>query len=314
MQMIDGNELLGMLSNQQRSPAGRRILLAGFITLVCVATAFPAHASTYFPETRRCAVGGEKFEYLTLGSISTFGEFPDGMPIGSGTFPIALPQCPKNGLVMYREFTRKEVKALTELITSSEYQKLRMATETPYYLAYRTARHLGDTNAVWLLLNATWEAKNLALDSEQARRYNTEFTAAANAIPRDGSVFESIALHARRANALRELGRFGEADALRSAIAIAPDAGGSDEQASENRKAWQRYMERLARPIARHDQSRMPIDMLGEDEAAMRCVGKETAAKYDMTAPEPLTAFEESYCASPEIAEHIAERRKSMLE
>ena len=293
----------------------RRVLqLACSIAWLCGLATVPAHGSTYFPVSKVCAVGGEKFEFLALGSISTFGELPDGMPIGSGTFPVAQPQCPNNGLVMYRDFAPREVKALSAWVESAEYKALRSAHETPYYLAYRTARQLGDANAVWLLLSASWEAKNDETAGDKVNRYNEEFATIANAAPSDASTFESIALRARAANALRELARFAEAEALRASITIAADAGGTGQEAAANRSAWRDYLAQLAGPIARLDRTRAPIDMIGKDEAASRCIGKELAAKHDWPAPEPLTAFEQTFCTGREMVEIIADQRRSLLD
>ena len=290
---------------------GRRRLGRG-AAIACAMLCAPLHASTYYPQQETCPVGGEKFEFMALGSISQWGALPDGMPIGSGSFPIQAPQCPGNGLVMYRDFTPAEVKLLEAFVGSADYKALRAAGETPYYLAYRTAKALGEDNPAGLLLNATWEAKNADPAGERARRYNAEFVALVGGMKADAAAFESIALRARAANALRELGRFEEAEALRASIAIAPDAGGTGEDAPENRAGWGRYLALLAAPIARQDPVRTPIDLIGDREAVFRCIAQAAAAKGKEAAPEPLTAFETEYCARPQLAAQIAEQRKRL--
>ncbi|MGE4322829.1 MAG: hypothetical protein AB7E60_07330 [Sphingobium sp.] len=281
--------------------------------LVAAIATVPAGASTYFPEQKVCPVGGEAFQFRSLGSITRWGALPDGMPTGSGYFPVQPPQCPGNGLILYRDFTPAEVKALDLLVGGPDYKALRAAGETSYYLAYRTAKVLGDPGLPWLLLNATWEAKNADPASDRTRRYNAEFVALVAAMPADGASFDSIALRARAANALRELGRFDEAEALRAAIVVAPTAGGEGEQARENREGWLAYLRLLAAPIARRDRDRAPIDMIGDREAVFRCTDGERAAEDNIDAP-PLSAFEAAYCARPELAEQIAERRKMLRE
>lgn len=270
--------------------------------------AAPIAASTYVEVEKTCPVGGEKFKYMELASITTFGAMPDGMPIGSGAFPIELPQCPGNGLVMYEDFDAAKVEKLAGIIARPDYQALR-AAETRYYLAYRLAKELGEAeSAPWLLLSATWEAKN-AGGGDRARRYNEAFVALVRGLAADAKSFASIAVRARAANALRELGRFDEAEAMRAGIVIDPDAGGGDSDAAENRKGWGGYLAALARPIARHDDGRTPIDMMNKREASFRCMAKELAG--DGTEVPPLTAFEAKYCERPEIAAEVNAVRKT---
>ncbi|MFL9840949.1 hypothetical protein ABS767_08255 [Sphingomonas sp. ST-64] len=286
-----------------------------WLAALAVALAVPVLASTYSTVEKTCPVGGQKFKFQQLGSISTWDALPDGMPIGSGLFPIALPLCPGNGLVMFRDFTPEEVAKLAAYIEGETYRGLRASGETPYYLAFHTARMLGDVGPDWLLLSASWEAKNAGPPAAaRAARYNEEFVGLAKARPADPGDFESIALRARAANALRELGRFDEAEALRASIVIASDAGGDTEDAKEYREGWTSYLDALAAPIARADPTRAPIDMMRNEQAAYRCLARAYAAKYDEPEPPALTPFEVQYCARPELAGTIAELRKELAE
>jgi hypothetical protein len=271
----------------------------------------PAHASTYFEETKTCPVGGETFKYMALGSISQWGALPDGMPLGSGRFPNLPPQCPGNGLVMYRAFTAQDIAKLVPYVAGADYKALRTGGETPYYLAYRTAVMLGDADAPWLLLSASWEAKNKDPDGPMVKRYNEEFVTAARATPGDPRSFETIALRFRTANALRELGRWDEAEALRASIVVSADTGGQDTDAQKNRAGWTRMIAALQAPILRKDQTRAPIDMLGDRQIASRCLAKEIAETFKApTMPPPLSPFETDYCARPEHADAIREQRE----
>jgi hypothetical protein len=276
---------------------------AFLLSAAALLLASPLAASTYFEVEKTCPVGGEKFKFMELGSISTFGYMPDGMPIGSGLFPIEPPVCPGNGLVMYREFDAAQVKQLEGVVAAPAYQALRKS-ETPLYLAYKLADALGDRETLpWLLLQASWQAKNAGAQGPLARRYNEEFAAYVRAQAADPASLESIALRARAANALRELGRFDEAEALRAAIVIGPEAGGG--KGAENRKGWRSYLDALAAPIARKDRGRTPIDLMNLREAAFRCMAKE----LNDAAP-PLTPFEAEYCKRGEVAKQVAEVRK----
>ena len=273
-----------------------------------------AKASIVVEDETKCPVGGEKFKYMAYASYSTFGAYPDGMPFGSAQFPIALPQCPKNGLVMYREFKADEVPKLSTYIEGPEYQALRAAGETPYYLAYRTAKMLGDPEPHWLLLPASWQAKNADPAGSLARRYNEEYIDAVRSLTADAQNFESIAARFRAANALRELGRFTEAEEMRAAIIIAPDAGGNDADAAENREGWGKLVTSLKAPIQRNDTIRAPIDMESERDAAQRCLSNEIAEKFKLPAQPPLTNFEISFCARPEMEASIAEMKQQIKE
>lgn len=287
-------------------------MLAALVAALALAQEAPRFPPHYAGRATTCPVGGEKFDAPALMHYSTFGALPDGQPVGSIAFPILLAECPGNGLVIFDEFTPEQALKLGPLVASDAYKALRGA-ESSYYRAYWLADALGNgKQAAWLLLSATWEAKNTDPAGERARRYNAAFAAAAMALPADAKDFASIALRARAANALRELGRFDEAETLRASVIVAPDAGGADENATENRAGWAGYLSRLAGPVARKDAGRTPIDMIGDDEASFQCLGKEFAAKFNQPVPPPLTPFEIEYCARPEMAGLLAERRKTL--
>lgn len=233
------------------------------------------------------------------------GSLPDGQPVGSAEFPIAPPQCPDNGLVLFDAFDAATVRRLTPLVGGGEYQALRR-TETRYYLVHWLQERLGigGTATLWSLLAATWEAKN-AGDAAQATRYNELLVRRARALPDDPASLEVLALKARAANALRELGRFEEAEALRGSLAVTPGMGGADADAAANRQGWTRYLAELRPVIARRDPTRAPIDMLGRREALFRCVQPDRAGP-------PLGAFERDYCARPDLRRELESLRERL--
>ena len=283
------------------------------VALACAAalpTAPPAAASTFHEVIKACPIGGERFPFNELGSISAFGGLPDGMPIGSGRFPIALPQCPGNGLVMYKDYSKEEIARLTPVVVSAEYRAWR-AADTPYYLAYRLAVALGDRSAPWLLLSATWEAKERGEADPRARRYDAEFVTAIAALPADYDTREAMALTARAANALRTLDRFEEAERMRAGIRVDP-ALFAGEGAAREREGWTGYLAKLAAPIARRDVSRAPVDLIGDDQAVFRCLEPEYTAKHGEPAPAPLSAFERGWCARPALAKPIRARKAAL--
>ena len=262
-----------------------------------VAAAAPAFAG--FPVSRQmtCPIGGATFDFTTTGSYSTWGSRPDGKPFGSWRFPLEIPECPDNGLIVYKEFEAGEIARLRPLVESAEYQALRRG-DTPYYRAAWLMRRLeaSPTQPLWLLMQATWEAEpNPAL----RRRYLEELVAGVAALGEPADL-ERFALRGRAVNALRELGRFDEAAALIAAtldrFRAAPE--GENEEARENRLGWIGFYEQLGRAIARRDASIMPLDLIPVPVAATLC-----------ERPDGLEEAQRALC--PEILRRAGERRLS---
>lgn len=266
-------------------------------------------AQAGFPVTvkEKCAVGGERFTYVTTGSYSTFGARPDGKPYGSWEFPLALPECPGNGLVMYREFTADEKTRLKPLLASDDYRALRRG-ETPYYRAAWLERALvpGSADAPWLLLQASWQADG---DPARKARYQREFVeaVAARARPEGGDDLDWLALQARAVNAGRELGEFDQAMAQLKALltasldVVVPEETANNYEAvdaARNRRGWLEYLARLEAVIARRDASSEPLDMLPPEMVADRCL-----EMGDQAAAVPV-------CAAGEVPEIMAEMKK----
>jgi hypothetical protein len=305
------------MAPEESEAAGRSLgsltVLASLAALLMLGQETPRIPPMHYANTpMTCPVGGEKFSALTLAHYSTFGSLPDGQPIGSVEFPTPLAECPGNGLVVYEEFSPAAVAKLGPLVASGAYKALR-GTETSYYRAAWLAKSLDNPRqAAWLLLSATWEAKNAEPVGARAARYNAEFVEMVRALPFDSKDFESIALRSRAANALRELGRFDQAATLRASIEIDPAAGGA--KGAENRKGWRGYLDALAAPIARRDPARYPIDLRGK-QGAYRCLEADLARKRAQSpAPPPLSAFEAEYCQGPALAEAVERLRADLLQ
>lgn len=255
-------------------------LLAALALLASSAAPAPAHAGYPIRVKMRCPVGGEQFTHTTTASMSTWGERPDGKPYGSWTFPIALPECPTNGLVVFREeFSRAEKATLRRLIADPAYRALR-STDTPYYRAYWLEGRLEpeSVEATWLLLRAIWEAEE---GSDRRARYLREFAQQAEAAPSTTEFW--IMLQLRAVNARRELGEFDAARARLAALPAPPEppaavAGESEEAAWARQEAVDQaegvaaYRTRLQMLVDRADASIAPLDMLPEREVAERCV------------------------------------------
>ena len=270
-------------------------LLGTLVSIAVLSLGAQAHGGMPVPVKMKCPVGGKSFTYTSTASMSQWGDRPDGKPYGSWTFPMPLPECPDNGLVVYREFSRDETKALKPLLATPEYGQLR-STETPYYRAYWLMGKLGDPaeNQIWVLQQAAWESDE---DPARKARYQEEFVARARTLPhpeagQDDLLWIVTGLHA--ANALRELGRFDEALQLAESIPLtsldvtvpAEQATGTtpsglgkfvgnsaEIRAAQNRRSWMNYAASLKAVIARRDSSSEPLDMIPRRVALRRCAG-----------------------------------------
>ena len=82
-----------------------------------------APAATPVIETMTCPIGGGSFSFTTATGYTTSGERPDGKPYGSWNFPLALPECPDNGLILYKDYTAEEIAKLEPIIASEAYRR-----------------------------------------------------------------------------------------------------------------------------------------------------------------------------------------------
>jgi hypothetical protein len=228
--------------------------------------AAPAAAGIPVEQRMRCPIGGGEFVNTSTASYSTFGARPDGKPYGSWVFPIALPECPDNGLVLYDQFDEAAVARLRPLVASAEYQALRRRGDSPYY---RASWLMGRMQAplphqFWTLIQASWEVEG---DQALRRRYLEELVARGPELggPRDD---DGLAIRAIVINAMRELGRFEEAAAAIAATRMEPARADPEARSSYS---WPEHYRRLAAVIARRDSSVEPIDMIPRAQAQQRC-------------------------------------------
>ena len=278
-----------------------KILLIG-----CVALApWPTAAGTPYEVKVKCPIGGKTFTHISTGSYSTWGARPDGKPYGSWEFPMPLPVCPDNGLVVYREFAPADVAKLEPLVASAEYQALR-ESHTPYYRAHwlmkRTGEDAGDV--AWTLLQASWQADG---KRELKGRYQREFVEAVGAMGPGAKDLASLSLRARSINALRELGQFDLAlarlDALDASWLDAPPGstvGEVDEEDAENRQGWKNYLAELRMLVTRRDAAAEPLDVIPE----------QVAISYCAEGSQLLNEFGRRWCNTEERKAKVAELQK----
>lgn len=229
-----------------------------------------------------CPVGGGKFDFRAVPPPVVAGERPDGRPYGDVKFPLALPECPGNGLVLYKDYDAAEVAKLEPLIASETYRALRK-DDTQYYRAYWLMREMGvaPERYLWALLQASWEAEGRP---ELRARYLAELAEVSAKVPPRASDLAWIGMEGRAINALRELGRFDEALARLDKVPLetlaAPAASETAVQA-RSRRGWQQYFAGMRAAIERKDPGIEPIDLLPRSVAFGRCLDQ--AGKLDET-------------------------------
>jgi hypothetical protein len=253
----------------------RKLILASSL-LALLAPALAAQAAAPVRRAMTCPIGAEKFTFQTVESIVSWGERPDGKPYGA--FPLDLPECPRNGLVLYKDYEPAEVARLEPLIASDEYKALRKE-HVPFYRAYWLMGRMDVPPAPRLiaLQRAIWSAD---AKPELRARYLAEFAEQTAALPDKPEDVNWIGMEGRAVNALRELGRFDEAEARLaklplSALAVAePKASDRSAAATQARvrRNWHEYLGGLKTVIARRDSSMEPFDMLPKREWTARCI------------------------------------------
>ena len=246
----------------------RRLALIAALAFAAV----PAAAGIPVTETMTCPIGGGSFSFTTTASYSTYGARPDGKPYGSWTFPLALPECPDNGLVLYKKYSAEEVAKLEPLVASEAYQALRKE-DTPYYRAYWLMKAMGvePDRYLWALLQASWEAEG---KPDLRKRYLTELAEASAAVPPRPDDLNWIGMEGRAVNALREAGRFDDALARLAKVPLAALQAAGDAQEAKSRRAWHDYFTAIKPVIERRDSSIEPLDMLPRSVAFGRCIDR----------------------------------------
>lgn len=292
-------------------------LAAGFGML---AFAVSAPAGTPVVQKMTCPIGGKSFDFQTAASYSTYGERPDGKPYGSWPFPLALPECPDNGLVLYKEYEADEVAKLEPLIASEAYQALRQG-DTQYYRAYWLMREMGmaPERYLWALLQASWEAEG---KPELRTRYLTELAEASAKVERKPSDLNWIGMEGRAINALRELGRFDEAAARLAAVPVQslegtmPSGAAATPEAiakARVRRGWLIFFRAMKPAIERKDSSLEPLDLIPRSVAFQRCL--DAAAGLDESGKafceKEAAAIEEYRTSRDKMAKELEALRSS---
>ncbi len=290
------------------------------VSALLLAVSAPASAGIPHRVDLTCPVGGEKFEHIETVSYSIYGTRPDGKPYGSWQFPIPIPECPGNRLVLYKDFDATEIEKLKSLVATPEYVSL--AGETGYYRAAWLMQALNDgspSDRLWMMVRASWQVDD---DLERKARYQREFAEGVAALPAAPEDIGWIALNARAANAWRELGEFERAEAVVQRVPVASldvpipaekvegqtasglgkiIANAEEVEAAKNKRSWIDYLENLGQVIARRDSSSEPLDMIPLTIATSKCM------EWEQSQPAKI----DPGCDAERIKTAIAKERQS---
>ncbi|MEA3034261.1 MAG: hypothetical protein QOH04_12 [Sphingomonadales bacterium] len=252
----------------------KRLIVLALVAAAPAAWAAPVPG----PRPMTCPVGGGSFVYRPPPPAAVSGERPDGKPYTNAVVPPPLPECPANGLVLYKDYDTDEVAKLEPIVASDAYQALRKE-DVQYYRAYRLMKDmgLGPDDYLWVLLQASWQADDRP---ELRARYLTELAEASAKVPPRPDDINWIGMEGRAVNALRELGKFDEAQArlakvpLKGLDVAAPEPLDASPAAREARlrRAWLAYFKAMKPVLARKDASRDPFDLLPRSVALGRCL------------------------------------------
>jgi hypothetical protein len=256
-------------------------MLISLALALAAPAAAPAGATTLVTQPMTCPIGGASFDYRVPVSGPVAGLRPDGRPYGTGTYPPPLPECPGNGLVLYKDYTPQEAKTLEPLVASDDYQALRK-TDTQYYRAYWLMKQMGvgPERSLLALLEAAWEADG---KTDLRARYLTELAEESAKVPARPTDLNWLGLEGRAIDALRELGRFDEASARLAKVPVkaldvrVPEGAGASEEAVRQarlKRGWLAYFEGLKAAIARKDASAEPFDMIPKGVAYGYCLDR----------------------------------------
>lgn len=171
-----------------------------------------AFAATVRTESFVCPVGGERFQAQVVMSGTQMGMRLDFKPLGAIIAPPPVPECPSNGLLLFKStFTTDDLAKLTPYIESEVFIQARKQ-HSPYYRQAMLQTVLGDAPAeiASTLIQASWEVEAATGTDGRYARYASEAIAAIDAAAGDArsdpgqrDVYQIVA-----ADLERRLGRF----------------------------------------------------------------------------------------------------------
>lgn len=187
-----------------------------FPLLLLLAASASAWAHTAQEMAFTCPIGGEKFSQIMDTSGTSIGMMTDMRPVGQIAAPSALPQCPKNKFVMFKDkFSPAELAKFTRVVNSAEYQQI--AAQSPSYFAWGRMMELAGENQdaqqmMNIFLKASWQS-----ESQESFSKTLEY---ADKVLANKTISSKDAINAQflRGEMLRKLGRFDEAKRVFTAL------------------------------------------------------------------------------------------------
>jgi hypothetical protein len=109
-----------------------------------------------------CPFCGEKFDYVTQFSYTTFGRNLDFKPFGAACIPTPVPKCPKCGLVFFKGlFTADNINKLKEKLSDNNIFKVEPDMTNYYYLARELELLDKEVDGIiYYYCSAIWEDNN----------------------------------------------------------------------------------------------------------------------------------------------------------
>jgi hypothetical protein len=169
---------------------------------------------------------------------------------------------------------------------------------------------VGPEDYLWALLQASWEAEG---KPDLRARYLGELAALSAKVAPNPADIDWIGMEGRAINALRELGRFDEAEARLEKVPLAgldvkvpagPGAGPKAVADAKAKRNWLTFFRQLKVAIARKDSSIEPFDMIPRSVALGYCIDR---------AADSLDANQKGFCTQEQAAveEARAERART---
>ena len=190
------------------------------LLLLLAASAF-AWAHTAQEMAFTCPIGGEKFSQVMDTSGTSIGMMTDMRPVGPIAAPYAIPQCPKNKFVMFKnQFSKAELAKFERVVNSAEYQQI--AAQSPSYFAWGRMMELAGENTdtqqmMNIFLKASWQS-----ESQESFSKTLEY---ADKVLANKAISSKDAINTQflRGEMLRKLGRFDEAKRVFTALQKNPE-------------------------------------------------------------------------------------------
>ncbi len=129
------------------------------LLITAIALGLMGNAQAGFPvqDKMTCPLGGKSFEVTSTASCSSMGVYMNLQSVTSCDFVTRLPQCPDNGLWVYKDFSDDELELLPAILDSENYKLA--GSMSRYYQAYLIEQALPEPDMVtsfFLLQQGIW--------------------------------------------------------------------------------------------------------------------------------------------------------------